>query len=210
MSKLKLRRPIKILAINIAISFFFTSIFITLVFIFGEKKINYYSAIINKTTVHNTKEVKAVFDTNIKKIVELPSWGSKFADLKIDKIDLNLPIYHGDSMKILKLGVGHYAGSYFPGENGSIILAGHNNKGFFDRLGELTKGDEVTIEAVYGTFKYKVLDSKVVDESNLDAFPVEKDYELLVMYTCWPIDGTYGKRSERLIIYATKIGESYE
>ena len=36
---------------------------------------------------------------------------------------LELPIYHGDTLKILRKGVGHYAGSYFPGENGTVLLA---------------------------------------------------------------------------------------
>ena len=206
----KKRFKLKRLAINIAISFFFTSIFISIIYYLGNNKINYYAALINSTAVKEGPMVDAVYNKKAKRVVEFPSWGNKFAEIIIPKIDMNLPVYHGDNMKILRLGIGHYAGSYFPGEEGSIILAGHNNKGIFDRLGELEQGDKVVIKANYGTFTYKVSDKKVVDENDLDAFPVEHDYELLVMYTCWPIDGTYGRKTERLVVYATKVGESYE
>ncbi len=208
--KRKLKTAIKIPAINIAVSFFFASIFIVLSYFFLDKKIDYYSTIVNKTTISEGKTVQAVFDSDSKRIIELPSWGSKFADLKIPSIDLDLPVYHGDNMKILRLGIGHYAGSYFPGEDGSIILAGHNNPGIFDRLDELDVGDKIMVKANYGSFTYEVSDKKVVEETDLDAFPVEHEYELLVLYTCWPIDGTFSRRTERLVIYATKVGENYE
>ena len=202
---------VSILAINIAISFFLASIFIVIVYYLGEEKINYYAALINTVTVNESKENEAVFSQDAKRLIGLPTYGKRFGKIIAKSIDLELPLYHGDNLKILRLGIGHYAGSYFPGEGGSIILAGHNNKGVFNRLEELKKGDNVIIEANYGTFTYEVYDSKVVKETDLDAFPIEKEEEILVMYTCYPINrSVIGRKTERLVVYAKKIGESYE
>ena len=71
--------------------------------------------------------------------------------------------------------------------------------------------DEVIIEASYGTFTYKVYESKVVKETDLEAFDVQEDEEILLMYTCWPINrSVFGRKTQRLVVYAKKIGESYE
>ena len=201
----------KIFAINIAISFFFASIFITIVYFIGEERIHYYSSIINSLVVNTEKENEAVYSMEAKRLIELPTYGKRFGTIKIEAIDLSLPLYHGDNLKILHYGIGHYAGLYFPGEGGSIILPWHNNVGVFHRLDELKKSDKVIIEANYGTFTYEVTDFKVVKETDLDAFPIQKDEEILIMYTCWPINrSVVGRKTERYVVYAKKIGESYE
>ena len=205
------KKLIKTFAINIAISFFFASIFITIAYLTCEEKINYYAAIINSTAVKEANEVEAVYNEESKRLIELPSYGKKFATIKIDRINLSLPVYHGDNLKILRYGIGHYAGSYFPGENGSIILPGHNNPGVFNKLDDLNPGDKITIEANYGTFYYEVESKKVVKETDLAAFPIQHEKELLILYTCWPINrSVVGRKTERLVIYANKVGDSYE
>ena len=67
---------------------------------------------------------KPVLEGNI--IKNYPEYGSKYAKIQIPKININLDVYYGDTMEILKKGVGHSSGSYFPGEGGSIIYMGHN------------------------------------------------------------------------------------
>ena len=207
----RFKNIIKILAINIAISFFFASIFVTIVYFLGEEKINYYSALINSLVVNSNKENEAVFSKEFKRLIELPTYGKKFGMIKIPSIDLSLPLYHGDSLKILHYGIGHYAGSYFPGEGGSIIVPGHNNVGVFHDLEKVKVGDKVIIEANYGTFTYEVTSYKVIKETDLDAFPIQKEEEILIMYTCYPINrSVIGRKTERYVVYAKKIGESYE
>lgn len=207
----KVKNVIKILAIDIAISFFFASIFITIVYFVGEEKINYYAALINSLAVNSDKENEAVFNKESKRLIELPTYGKKFGIIRIPSVKISLPLYHGDNLQILHYGIGHYAGSYFPGEGGSIILPGHNNVGVFEKLDKVKKGDNVIIEANYGTFTYEVTDFKVVKETDLEAFPIQKDEELLILYTCWPINrSVVGRKTERYVVYAKKIGESYE
>ena len=206
-----MKNSLKIFAINIAISFFFVSIFITIIYFVFEKKINFYSNLINSLVVNTDKENEAVFSQEAKRIIALPTYGKRFGTIKIEAINLSLPVYHGDNLQILHYGIGHYAGSYFPGEGGSIIMPGHNNVGVFHDLDKLKKGDKIVIEANYGTFTYEVSDYKVVKETDLDAFPIQKEEELLILYTCWPINrSVVGRKTERFVVYAKKVGESYE
>lgn len=199
---------IKTVAINLAIAFFFTAIFVLCYYYIVEEKLSSYINLINLTAVKKTGEDRVTtynFETN--KLLNYPKYGKKFATLKIKSIDMNLPIYHGDNLKILRHGVGHFAGSYFPGENGTIILAAHNTNGFFNKLDKVKKGDKVVIKANYATFEYEVYDMKVVQETNLKAFKIQHDEERLIMYTCYPINRSIvGRKTKRYVVYAKKVG----
>lgn len=205
--KLKLR--IKTVATNVAIAFFFTAIFVLLYYYIVEDKLSTYINLINKTTVSKVDDEERVTSYNFesKRLLNYPKYGKKYATLNIKSIGLDLPVYHGDNLKILRHGVGHYAGSYFPGENGTVILAAHNTSGFFNKLDKVNKGDKVIIKANYATFEYEVYDMKVVSENNLDAFKVQHEEERLIMYTCYPINkSVVGRKTKRYVVYAKKVG----
>lgn len=209
--KVKLR--IKTVAINIAIAFFFTAIFVLCYYFIVEEKLSFYINMINTTAVekNNTESRKTTYNFETNKLLNYPKYGKKFATLNIKSVDMKLPIYHGDNLRILRYGVGHYAGSYFPGENGTIILAAHNTNGLFNKLDEIKKGDKVVIKASYATFEYEVYDMKVVHETDLDAFKVQHDEERLIMYTCYPINRSIiGRKTKRYVVYAKRVGVIHE
>lgn len=197
---------------NIAISFFFAALFVVGFYFFLENTVASYVSLINTTAVKSSQEEKiATYDLAKKKLIALPKYGQKYATIEIPSIKLNLPVYYGDSRKILKRGVGHYNGSYFPGENGTIIYAGHNNPGYFYDLDKVKKDDLVTIKASYGTFKYQVFKIAIVKETDLEAFDITHDEEILLLYTCWPINRSFfGRKTQRLIVYAKRVGEINE
>ena len=209
MSKNKQSKKIKTVATNVAIAFFFSAIFSLLYFYIFEGIISPYINLINITAVGDgsSEEVNSSYNFETNRLVNYPRYGKKFATLKIDSINLSLPVYHGDTLKILRHGAGHYPGSYFPGENGSIILAAHNTKGYFDKLDKVKNGDKVIIKATYATFEYEVYNHKVVKETNLKAFPIQHDEEILIMYTCYPINqSVVGRKTKRYVVYARKVG----
>lgn len=208
MKKWKLKK----LASHIAISFFYASIFILLFYFFIEDEVSPYISLINTTAVKEIGEdIKTEYNFETRRLLKYPNYGQKYATLKISSINLNLPLYFGDTLKILRYGVGHFAGSYFPGENGTIILAAHNNKGFFHELDKVKVGDIVVIEAEYGTFKYEVESYKVVKETDLSSFPIQHEEEMLIMYTCYPINKrVVGRKTQRYVVYAKRIGEVNE
>ena len=206
---MRFKTRIKTVATNVAIAFFFTAIFVLLYYYIVEEKISSYINLINTTAVNNSDDEERITTYSIEtnRLLNYPKYGKKFATLNIKSINLDLPIYHGDTLKLLRYGVGHYAGSYFPGENGTIILAAHNTNGFFNKLDKVNKGDKVIIKANYATFEYEVYNMKVVSEKDLKAFEIQHDEERLIMYTCYPINrSVVGRKTKRYVVYAKKVG----
>lgn len=140
-----------------------------------------------------------------KKIVSYPTYGTKYGTIYLNNESDN--IYFGDSVNILKQGVGTSSLYDIPGDKDKVVLSGHNT-GIFKNLSNLKNGNKIVIETNYAKFEYIVKTTKIVNETNLNS--LEKDYDL-IMYTCYPNKELYGNK--RLIIYAkldkTKwVGES--
>ena len=139
------------------------AIIFTTKIIFGKqikKAIEVVDMISIKTDSSVVPEIK--FDTEKSTITNYPEYGSRYGNIKIESLDINLPLYYGDKLSILKNGVGQSSGSYFPGEGGSIICMGHNTKAFLYKLPQIKKGAIIEVETTYGTFKYKVDNTKIV------------------------------------------------
>ena len=120
-----------------------------------------------------------------------------------------MPVYHGDTLDILRYGVGHLAGSYFPGEGGGIVLDAHNNEAYFGTLPNLAFGDEIVLVTIYGTYTYEMTESKIIHNTDEEALPVKTEEELLMLYTCYP-PGYVGLTNERYVVYAKLKGAGYE
>ena len=207
----KNKRREKGIAEQLVISFFFTSIIYVMLHLLFNEQIYTYLNIINMITIEqkNVEYPSVTYDKLEKRLKEYPLWNTEFATLNIPSVNIKLPIYQGDSLDILKYGIGHFSGSLFPGEGGSIILAGHNTRAFLYHMPEVKIGDEIIINANYGTFTYKIIDTKVIDAKDNDAFPYYEDREILMIYTCYPVN-TIGHKTHRFVVYAEKVGETYE
>lgn len=132
-----------------------------------------------------------------------PDLGVEFATLKIDSVNLNNRIIHGDGSLELKRGIGHYAGSTLPGENGNVVLSGHRDT-VFKPLKDIKIGDEVEIETDYGVYKYKVASTRVTDPSD-STVTMPTDSEKLTMYTCYPFNYV-GSAPNRFIVECDYVG----
>ena len=91
--------------------------------------------------------------------------------LKIDKIDLNLPIWDQTSRVALRYGLGLYEDSVAPGMNGNTSILGQRNQHtstMFWRLKGVTAGDIVRILLPSGNeLSYRVRQVKFVGPSSL-------------------------------------------
>ena len=97
--------------------------------------------------------------------------------------------------------MGHSSGSYFPGEGGSIIYMGHNSKKMFRRFSELQKGNEIKVTTSYGEYVYKIYDMQLIKETEVDKLPIQRDKEILMVYTCYPFNNV-GYATQRYVVYA--------
>lgn len=191
---------------NIIVAFLIVIAFFGLIYVFLGRKIELNISLINKIAVDTSSKKNEVMsiDLDTNKIQNYPEYGTQYATIEIPKINVDLPVYFGSTLDVLKNGVGHDSASFFPGEGGSIIYMGHNSQKVFRRFSELSKGDEITIKAAYGEFKYKIYDMKLVDETDLAALPIQKDEEILMCYTCYPFNNI-GYATQRYVVYAKPV-----
>lgn len=132
--------------------------------------------------------------------------------IKINKINVNLPIYHGssdNSDEALTKGAIHLPNTAFPiggMGNHSVISAhtGYPTQVFFDNLTELENGDIINIYVLDDCLTYKVTDINIVDPDDINLIQVDENRDLLSLITCYP----YGINSHRLIVTAERYEET--
>lgn len=74
----------------------------------------------------------------------------------------------------------------------------------FKRFDELELGDEFIVKLQYGEFKYKIVDTKIVDADDRTIIKSTSPREELVVTTCYPF-GYIGDAPQRYIFYAEKV-----
>lgn len=151
--------------------------------------------------VIQSHDIEEWVDKDSERIV--PPIGDAVGLLEIDKIDGTLPIVEGTDPDDLEKGVGHYKGSYYPDENGQIVLSGHRDT-VFRRAGELAIGDELRIVLPHGEFSYKITSTKIVDADDRTIITLDNTKEELILTTCYPFS-YIGNAPERYIIYAERV-----
>ena len=181
------------------ISLIFVNLFLFCIFTVFRNEISIGMDLVDKMSLEKINGSKEVLFKD-KKIVSYPSYGSKYAKIKILEEDGDL--YFGDSSDVLAKGAGQSSLYKFPGE-GKTVISGHNT-GIFKNLFKLKEEDEVVIETVYGKFNYKVESTDIVDYKKISSLDKECD---LILYTCYPEINIYGNK--RLIVYLKLTDSSW-
>ena len=200
----KISKMIKATIISLVVALLFVSGICYGVQKYAGEEIDTALFLFNTITISDESDSKLnpIFDGNV--LVNYPTVGTQYATMKIESIDLELPVLFGASYDILKKGIAHDDRSYFPGQGGSIVMAGHNFKKFLSRLPETQIGDIIVLETNYGKFEYKITDQKIIKETATDEVPIVDTAEVLMLYTCWPINNI-GHASERYVVYAERV-----
>lgn len=128
--------------------------------------------------------------------------GDTVGSLYIPKLDREIPVVEGTDEKELAQGVGHYAGTGFPGDNKQILLSGHRDTVFRD-FGELDDGDEFHVKMAYGTFVYviKAAETQIVDADDTTVIDPSREDEVLTVSTCYPFS-FIGSAPDRYVLHA--------
>lgn len=200
----KLVQSVKATISSIIVALLITGILLLGIKLFLGREIEKVFTLVNKvsiTTNVKTEPEQTIISEENKTLQNYPEYGTQYGTIEIDKIDVNLPVYFGDTLEILKKGVGHSSGSYFPGEGGSIIYMGHNSKKMFRRFSELQIGNEIKVKTSYGEYTYKIYDMQLIKETETDKLPIQKDKEILMIYTCYPFNNV-GYATQRYVVYA--------
>ena len=193
---------------SIIVAFLYVFILCTAIYALFADTISRAISLIDIMSVQTTKqELKDVkIDLTTKNLASYPVYGTKYGKMKIQSINVDLPLYYGDTLSILRNGIGHSSGSYFPGEGGSILCMGHNFSGILKRLPEVKIGDNIVLETSYGIYTYQVYETKIVKETQLEEAPIQREKEILMLYTCYPI-GNIGHAEKRYFVYSNLVSE---
>lgn len=200
----KLVQAVKATISSIIVALLITGLLILVINLFLGQEIGEIFSLVNKVSItidENKVQEQTTISEEKQTLENYPEYGTKYGTIQIDKIDVNLPVYYGDTLEILKKGVGHSSGSYFPGEGGSIIYMGHNSKNMFRRFSELQIGNEIKVTTTYGEYTYKIYDMKLIKETELDKLPIQREKEILMVYTCYPFNNI-GYATQRYVVYA--------
>lgn len=126
--------------------------------------------------------------------------------LKIPKIKVDLPIYHGTSEEVLEKGAGHVDVTALPigGVNRHPVISAHRglpSAELFTRLDELEKGDRFFLHILDKTLAYKVDQVRVIKPEELEQLQTYHDKDYVTLLTCTP----YGVNTHRLLVRGERI-----
>ena len=198
-----MKKFIKATILDVIVAFLIIILIIFSIYMLLGQTIEESITLINQVAikVENSSKQEEMKISEDNRLENYPEYGTQYAKIQIPAIDVDLPVYYGDTLEILKNGVGHSSGSYFPGEGGSIIYMGHNSKKVFRRFSELQIGDSIKVTTTYGEFNYKIYDMQLIKETELEKVPIQREEEILMVYTCYPFNNI-GYADHRFVVYA--------
>ena len=142
---------------------------------------------------------------NYNKILNLNDHGM-MGYLTIDKIKVELPIYHGTSADVLNKAVGHLEGTSLPvgGKGTHSVLSAHRGLPSFKLFTDLDKleiGDTFVINILDRTITYQVDKITIVKPNQVNDLKIDKDGDYVTLLTCTP----YGINTHRLLVRGKRI-----
>ncbi len=126
--------------------------------------------------------------------------------ISIDKIDVELPIYHSVDEGVLQIAVGHLEGSDLPtgGTGNHCVLSGHRglpSAKLFTDLDELEPGDTFRITILNRLLTYEVDQVKIVSPTETDDLQRVAGEDYCTLVTCTP----YGINTHRMLVRGRRI-----
>ncbi len=129
--------------------------------------------------------------------------GSAVARLHIPRIGLDAVVVRGTRPGDLKRAPGLLDAAALPGEPGTAAIAGHRTTygAPFRHIDRLRRGDRLTVATPYGTFRYAVEGTRIVDPGDLRVLRTV-GHSRLVLTACHPLFSA----ARRIVVYAAEIG----
>ena len=126
--------------------------------------------------------------------------------LKIDRIGVELPVYHGTSPDVLNVGVGHLQGSSLPvgGESSHSIMSAHRglpSAKLFTDLDRVELGDTFQIIVLDQILTYQVDQIKIITPNEMEDLLIVEGMDYCTLFTCTP----YGINTHRLLVRGIRI-----
>ena len=126
--------------------------------------------------------------------------------ITIEKIGVELPIYHGTSDGVLQIAAGHLEGTSLPVGGGSThaVISAHRglpSAKLFTNLDQLEVGDTFTITVLDRVLTYEVDLISIVLPTETDLLQPVAGQDLVTLMTCTP----YGINTHRLLVRGHRV-----
>ena len=126
--------------------------------------------------------------------------------ITIEKIGVELPIYHGTSDGVLQVAAGHLEGTSLPvgGESTHAVISAHRglpSAKLFTNLDELEAGDTFTITVLDRVLTYEVDRISIVLPTETDLLQPVEGQDYVTLMTCTP----YGINTHRLLVRGHRV-----
>lgn len=126
--------------------------------------------------------------------------------ISINKIKVEIPIYHGTGASVLNVAVGHLEGSSIPvgGKSTHSVLSAHRglpSARLFTDLNKLELGDIFEITVLDRKLTYQVDQIRVVEPNDVTNLKIKENEDYVTLMTCTP----YGLNTHRLLVRGTRI-----
>lgn len=126
--------------------------------------------------------------------------------LTIEKIKVELPVYHSVDDNVLQIAAGHLPGTSLPvgGSSTHSVMSGHRglpSAKLFTDLDKLELGDVFYVTVMSDVLTYQVDQIKTVKPYEIDDLKVEPGKDYCTLFTCTP----YGINSHRLLVRGRRI-----
>jgi len=122
--------------------------------------------------------------------------------IEVQRLGVSVVVMEGTSNQTLRRAVGHIAGTGLPGQPGNVGIAGHRDT-FFRPLRNIQPDDIVTLTTRGGSYRYRVVSTKVVSPDNVAVLDPDGK-EILTLVTCYPFYYV-GSAPERFIVRAQRV-----
>lgn len=162
--------------------------------LYNTKLANLNDPLLNYKTIKNYNKILNVNDDGM------------IGYLSIEKLKIELPIYHGTSNTVLNSAVGHLEGTSLPigGINTHSVLSAHRglpSAKLFSDLDKLEIGDTFKITVLDEVLIYEIDKISIVKPSNINNLKIAKNNDYVTLLTCTP----YGINTHRLLVRGKRI-----
>lgn len=126
--------------------------------------------------------------------------------ISIDKLRVQLPLYHGTSDTVLNKACGHLEGTSLPvgGKGTHCVLSAHrglSSAKLFTELDKMETGDIFTITILNEVLTYQVDQVKIVLPTETTDLAIDQTNDYCTLMTCTP----YGINTHRLLVRGKRI-----
>ncbi|HEV2216506.1 MAG TPA: class D sortase [Candidatus Dormibacteraeota bacterium] len=128
--------------------------------------------------------VPAFTPANVDPLLKRPIGGVDFA-IQVPKLGYFAVVKEGISSGVLYSGPGHYPETPWPGDQGTVGVAAHNE--YWINFPKLAVGDEVDLQTRYGLYRYHVTGHRIVNPSDRSVLVPQSGGHHLTLTTCWPV-----------------------